>query len=427
MLAERHTIPVINFNLLVDSGYASDQFARPGTASLAMGMLDEGTKTRSSLQISEELALLGADLFANSTLDMSSVFLSALKTNLDPSLELFADVVLNPAFSEADFKRLQKQQLDRIEREKVQPVSMALRVFPSLLYGNNHAYGNPFTGSGTTASVSAMTREDMIKFHQTWFKPNNATLVIVGDTTLAEITSKLENLLKSWKAGDVPKKNIGNVALQPKPTVYLLDRPGSLQSIIFAGHVALPTANPDEIAITTMNNILGGVFTSRVNLNLREDKHWSYGAFTFLVDARGQRPFIAYAPVQTDKTKESMVELSKELKGILSSRPVTNEELTKDKGNQILQLPGSWETMGAIMGSINQIVSFGLPDNYFQTYSGKIQDLKLEQVSEAAKKVIHPDNLVWVVVGDRSKVEAGIRELGLGEIRLIDADGNVVK
>ena len=296
ILAERQSIPVLNFNLLVDAGYAADQFATPGTAKLAMAMLDEGTKKRSSLQISEELALLGATLSSGSNLDVSTVSLSALKSNLDASLDILADVVLNPSFPEADFKRLQKQQLDGIQAEKAQPVQMALRVFPQYLYGKNHAYGNPLTGSGTSASVSKLTRADVEKFHQTWFKANNATLVIVGGTTLAEITPKLEQLFKGWQKGEVPKKNVGQVAQQTKPVVYLMDRPGSQQSIIFAGHVAPPKANPDEIAIETMNNILGGTFTSRVNMNLREDKHWSYGAFTILFGARGQRPFIAYAP-----------------------------------------------------------------------------------------------------------------------------------
>ena len=426
ILAERQSIPVLNFNLLVDAGYASDQFATPGTAKLAMAMLDEGTKKRSSLQISEELALLGATLGSGSNLDVSTVSLSALKANLDASLDIFADVVLNPSFPDEDFKRLQKQQLDGIQAEKAQPVQMALRVFPAYLYGKNHAYGNPLTGSGTNASVSKLTRADVEKFHQTWFKANNATLVIVGGTTLAEITPKLEQLFKGWQKGEVPKKNVGQVAQQSKPLVYLMDRPGSLQSIIFAGHVAPPKANPDEIAIETMNNILGGTFTSRVNMNLREDKHWSYGAFTILFSARGQRPFIAYAPVQTDKTKESAVELGKELREVLSTKPITDEETTKAVSNQTLELPGSWETMNAVGASIADIVRYGLPDNYYQTYAEKIRQLKTPQLSSAAQKVLVPDKLVWVIVGDRSKIEAGIRELNLGEIHLIDSDGNPV-
>jgi zinc protease len=427
ILAERAAIPVVNFNLLIDAGYAADQFALPGTASLAMEMLDEGTKSRTALQISEELDMLGAQLRTSSNLDMSSVTLSTLKETLDEALDIYADVILNPSFPREDFERLQKQQLARIQREKATPIQMALRVFPRLLYGEGHAYGNPYTGSGTEESVSKLTRADLIKFHKTWFKPNNATLVIVGATTLDEITPKLEKLFKGWKGGDVPQKNISPVELSKNSIVYLVDKPGAIQSMIFAGHVTLPKANPDEIAIETMNNILGGTFTARINMNLREDKHWSYGARSLLLSARGPRPFLVYAPVQTDKTKESMIEIARELNDFIGARPATAEELSKIKKNRILRLPGSWETMAAVGSSISEIVRFGFPDNYFDVYPEKIRSLQLSQVTAAAKKVLRPDRLVWVVVGDREKIEPGIRELGYGDIRLIDADGNLIQ
>lgn len=427
ILAERHSVPVVDFNLLIDAGYAADQFATPGTAKLAMAMLDEGTKRRTSLQISEELALLGATLATGSNLDESNVSLSSLKTNLDASLDIFADVILNPSFPEADFKRLQKLQQDGIQNEKSEPTQMALRVFPRILYGSNHAYGNPFTGSGTESSVSKLTRTNVEEFHKTWFKSNNATVVIVGDTTLAEIKPKLEERFREWKAGEVPTKNVSTVEHQPKSLVYLMDRPGSIQSILMAAEVAPPKSDPDEIAIDTMNSILGGTFTSRINMNLREDKHWSYGALSILVGARGQRPFIAYSSVQTDKTKESIAEIGKELRDILEKRPITDAEATKVLNNKILRLPGSWETLDAVGGSIAEIVRYGLPDNYFRTYPEKLRSLQVAQLSAAAHKVIQPDKLVWLVVGDRSKIEAGIRELELGEIRLIDTDGNAIQ
>jgi zinc protease len=427
VLAERHAIPVVELALQVDAGSAADQFATPGTARLAMTMLDEGTARRSSLQISEELALLGASLGSGSSLDASVVTLSTLTATLDRALDIYADVVLNPAFPEADFLRLQKQMLAGIQQEKSEPTSLALRVFPRILYGADHAYGNPFTGSGTEASVAKLTRADMQKFHQAWFKANNATLIIVGDTTLKEITPKLEKLFGAWKSGPVPTKNLRPVEHAGKPAVYLVDRPGSLQSVIFAGNVAPPKANPAEIAIETANNILGGTFTSRINLNLREDKHWCYGAFTFIASARGPRPFIAYAPVQTDKTKESMIEMEKELRGIRGQRPITADELTKSQQNQTLQLPGSWETAGAVLGSITEIVRFGLPDDYFVTYPDKVRALTIGDLSAAAGQAVHPDHLVWVVVGDRSKVESPLRELGWGEIQFLDADGNPAK
>ena len=426
VLAERHEVPLVNFWMTSDAGFAADEFAAPGTASMTMSLLTGGTKTRSALEISDQLQLLGAELRANSNLDQSTVRLSALKSKLDASLELFADVILNPSFPEADFKRQQKLQLAAIEREKSTPVQMALRVFPGLLYGPKHAYSNPLTGSGTAESVGKMAREDLTKFHDVWMRPNDSTLIIVGDTTLSEVTPKLEKLFASWKQGKTPAKNVATVSLTPKSVVYLIDKPGALQSVIIAGHVAPPTNNPKEIAIEAMNDGFGGNFAARLNMNLREDKHWSYGAQSLLWPARGQRPFIAFAPVQTDKTKESMAEMNRELREIVSQRPLSEEELRKVQANETLSLPGSRETIDEVTQSIADLVHYGLPDDYYDTFAAKVRVLKPTDVNDAAKAVIHPDNIIWVVVGDRSKVEAGIKELSLGELRLMDTDGKVL-
>jgi zinc protease len=423
ILAERHEVPLVNLWMTADAGYAADQFAAPGTASMTSSLLDGGTSTRTALQISDQLAMLGAELRAYSNLDLSMVQLSSLRAKLDPSLELFADVILNPSFPESDFTRQQKQQLAAIEREQNTPVQMALRVFPGLLYGAGHAYGNPLTGSGTTDSVTKMRREELVKFHQTWYRPNNATLVVVGDTTVGEIKPKLEKLFASWKTGQIPKKNVGTVSLASKSTVYLMDKPGALQSVIIAGVIAPPTANPKEIAIEAMNDGLGGMFGSRLNMNLREDKHWSYGARSLLWGARAQRPFIALAPVQTDKTKESLAEMNKEFRGILGDHPLSADELAKIQANETLSLPGSRETEDSVGRSIIDLVQFGLPDDYYETYAGKVRALKTSDVEDAAKTVVHPDNLIWVIVGDRAKIEAGVKELGLGETRFLSPDG----
>jgi len=421
VLAARPSIPQVRFDLVFDAGFAADQSGLPGTANMAFAMLDEGTTTRTSLEISETLQRLGANLGTFSRLDYSTVSLEALKENLDPSLALFADVVLHPSFPPADFERLKKQQLAAIEREKAEPVSMAFRVLPSLLYGPGHAYAVPWTGTGTEESASRITRSDVEAFHGTWFKPNHATLIVTGATTMAEIRPKLERLFAGWKPGDIPAKNVVEVPPPQKPTVYLIDRPGALQSVILAGDLAPPKNNPDEPAIETMNAILGGEFGSRINLNLREDKHWSYGAFSFVRDARGQRPFVAYAPVQTDKTKESIVELEKELRGILKDRPIEPAELAKAQSALTLSLPGEWETMAAVAGTLRSIVTYGLDDRYYDTYPAKVRALTLDRIPAAAAEVVHPDQLVWVIVGDLSKIEAGVRELNLGEVKVIPA------
>jgi len=352
VLAERHSIPVVNMTLQIDAGYAADQDALPGTARLAGDMLDEGTKSRTALEISEELNLLGANLMTGSNLDLTSVTLSALKMNLDKTLEIYADIILNPSFPDNDFQRLKKQTLAQIQREKVTPIQMALRVFPGILYGEKHAYGLPLTGSGSEASVTKITRADLEKFHQTWFKPNNATLVIA---------------------------------------------------------------------------ILGGDFTSRLNMNIREDKHWSYGAGSFLWSARGQRPFIAYTSVQQDKTKETIQEFEKEMKEISSTRPPSDGEFEKTRNNTILALPGSWETINDVRGSLSDLVRYGLPDDYYQTYAAKIRKMQTPAVEKAAKDILHPDKLVWVVVGDRSQIEAPLKSMGFKTIRFVDADGKIVE
>ena len=426
ILAERHETPVVNFNLQLDAGYAADQGGLAGASGVAMKMVLEGTKRRTSLQISDETANLGANLSAGSNLDMSSVSLSALKMNLDASLDLFADVVLNPVFPEADFKRVQAQQIAAIQREKVQPVALAQRVLPGLLYGKGHAYGNPLTGSGTEESVQQMTRASLEKFHATWVKPNNATLLVVGDTTMAEIQPKLEKLFAGWKSGVVPKKNLATVAPLDKTTIYLIDKPGAVQSMILAGHLAPPRENPNEAAIDVMNTILGGAFTSRLNMNLREDKHWAYGAQTMVLGARGQRTFMAYAPVQSDKTKESLQEIDKELRAIIKDRPVTDEEITKSKLNLTLSLAGERETKGAVLGDIAEINRYGLAEDYFTTYAQRVNALERKDISAAAEIVLRPTRMVYVVVGDRTQVEKGLKELGFGEVKLMDADGNVL-
>ena len=424
VLAERKGAGLVNMWMAVDAGFASDEFASPGTAKLASALLTDGTPTRNALQINDQTALLGAELDSFGDLDFSYVKLSALKSKLDPSLALFADVVMNPTFPEAEFKREQKLQIDAIQQEQSQPITMALRVFPRFLYGPHHAYGNPLTGSGTVASVEKITREGLVKFHNVWFRPNNATLVIVGDTSLAEIVPQLEKAFGSWKSGDVPKKDLPSVPLPEKTVVYLVDKPNAEQTVILAGNVSAPPSAATETAVRAMNDAIGGNFSARLNMDLREDKHWAYGAGSVLWGARAQRPFFAYAPVQSDKTKEAVAEVNKDLRDFLTDRPVTAAELKQIQANQTLRLPGSRETLNAVGGSILALVKYHWPDDYYDKQVGRILALNTGELDAAAREVIHPDKMAWIVVGDRAKIEAGIRELNLGEIRFIDADGN---
>jgi zinc protease len=427
VLAERHSAPVVNFSLLINGGYSSDATDAAGTCSFAQRMLEEGTPTRDSLKIGEELESLSANFNAGANLDYSNVSLNALKVNMDKALEIYADLILHPAFPQKEFDRLQKERLAAIAREKVTPFPMALRVLPTILYGKGHPYDESFVGTGSTAAITKMTREDLAKFHETWYKPNNATLLIVGDTTLAEITPRLEKLFAAWKAGDVPIINVPKVPEPQKDVVYLMDRPGSGQSVILAAQLAPPFNSPDQIPLSLVNDIFGGNFSSRINMNLREDKHWSYGVGSRLIAARNERPFVSFSPVQTDKTKESMAELVREYKDIVSDKPITEEELKDEQANATLALPGSFETVQQLSGAYGNILQYNLPESYYNTYTEKVLGVTPATATETAKKYILPGHLVWLVVGDMSKVEAGIRELNIGEVHKIDADGNPVK
>jgi len=379
VLAKREGVSTIVLNLMVDAGYKTDFLSSAGTASLAMNLLDEGTKNRTSLQINEELQLLGASLSTFSDQDVSNVYMNTLKPSLDSSLDLFADVILNPIFTESEFERLKKEQINDIRTEKSQPFGMVLRSINKYMYGENHPYSNPFTGTGYETTVDKLTRDDMTQFYNTWMKPNNATLLITGDVDLEDIKVKLEKSFGKWKKGKVPTISFDNASTNTKNTLYLIDRPESLQSVIIAGHLTKKYGEVSEVAIENMMSILGGDFTSRINMNLREDKHWSYGAGGLILDNKQERPFIVYGSVQTDKSAESIVEFKKEIEEFVSTRPVTKQELSKVKTNQILKLPGQWETNGAVNNSLYNLVKYNLPDDYYQTYDESVRAFLLSK------------------------------------------------
>lgn len=424
VLAKRSGVPTVVMNLMFDAGYKTDFLSTPGTASLAMNLLDEGTKEMNSLQINEQLQLLGASLFTFSSQDNSNVYLNTLKPSMDASIDLFADVVLNPAFPQSEFDRLKSEQINSIKQEKAQPISMALRVMNKYLYGDGHPYSNPYTGTGYEETVGKLTRDDMESFYKTWIRPNNATLVVTGDVEMSELKSKLEKAFGKWKKADVPKVAFGAPKATTKNTLYLMDRPESEQSVILAGHLTSKYGGTPQIALEQMISILGGDFTSRINMNLREDKHWAYGAGGFVIGAKEERPFIVYAPVQTDKTAESVSEIRKEISEFITTRPVTQEELDKVKTNQVLSLPGQWETNSSVNSSVGNLVKYGLPDDYYQNYDQNVRDLSLKEVQDVSKMVVKPDDVNWFMVGDRAKIAEKLDALGFDAIIEIDADGN---
>lgn len=423
VLAKRSAVPVVNLALQFDAGFATDSAAKAGLAKLTLNMLEEGSAGYSSKALAEALADLGATLNTGSSLDTSTVSLSALTTTLQPALTLLSDVVQHPTFSEADLQREQALQLAAIEREWTKPVSIALHVLPPLLYGADHPYGNALTGSGTTASVKSLTRDDLVAFQQQWLRPDNATLLVVGDTDLASLTPMLEASLGQWQppASPLGHKAVTDVPLPAQGEVVIVDQPGSPQALILAGHLAPPTGVANNLAIETMNDVLGGLFTARVNMNLREDKGWAYGAYTFLMDARGQRPWMVYAPVQADKTGAAIAELKKEISGYLGAKPATSEELTKVVNYQSRSLPGAYESAGAVLGALLDNARFGRSDDYVATLASQYRALDTAAINAAAKATLKPAALTWVVVGDKNQVIPQLKAIGINHYRVEQA------
>lgn len=419
MLMERHSAPLLNFTLAVDAGHASDPAPKAGLASLTLDLMDEGTATRDAFKITDDLDVLGAQLNTQNGLDYSYVNLSALPMNLRASLDIFADVVLHPSFPADKVKLLTQQRVSRVRQEQSQPNTLALRLVPRLLYGENHAYGKPATGTGYVNTVGSLTREDVTAWHTSWFHPNNSTMIVTGDTTMEKLVPELERAFGSWKKGDAPAKNIATVARTAGKKVYLIDKPDAPQSVIVAAHVVDAGGAKDDVAVETVIRNFGGMATSRLNRNLRLDKHWSYGTNGFINDARGQRPLIVVAPVQTDKTKEAIVEVQKEIRGVAGERPIAGEEYESVMRSQTLRLPGAFETLDSLTNAGIRMLIFNRPDDFYPNYANNVRALT-EANLLAAGKIVHPDEVIWIVVGDLKKVEAGIRDLNLGEIIKLD-------
>ncbi|WP_140909570.1 M16 family metallopeptidase [Cognatiluteimonas lumbrici] len=429
ILAERHEIPVVQVRYLFDGGYASDEDGKLGLAGFAMGMLDEGAGALGSLEFAAAAENLGAQLYADASLDGSSAGLSALKENLDASVGLFADMLRAPRFDQAEIDRVKAQWIAGIAQEKARPNSAALRVLPPLLFGDDHPYGIPFTGSGTEAGVAALTRDDLVAYQQRWLRPENATVVVVGDTTLAEIVPVLDRHFGDWRgAGEAPAATPVPAVQRPAESrVFLIDQPGAVQANIFAGKVAPSTRDEGAVLLEMANEVIGGSFTARLNMNLREDKHWSYGARTLLADAEGQRPWLAFAPVQIDKTVESLAEIQREIGSYVSGQaPATAEEVEKIVANDLRSQPGAYETAGRVLGTIANIVRYDRPDDWVKQRNAQVRALTPAQVNAAAA-TLAPGAMTWVVVGDLSKIEQPIRDMGLGKVTVIDADGNPVR
>ncbi len=426
MFVQRESVPTVSFNLILDAGSAVDPQGKAGLAALTPSVMTNGTDDLDALEISDRLQLLGASLGAGSGVDSTNVSMNALSSRLDQSLALYADIIQNPAFRQEDFERARIQQVSGIQQANRSPGAIASRVLSQAVYGEANPYGRPT--SGTEQTVQALTPADAEAYHAAWFRPDNATLVVVGDSTLEELQPKLERAFAQWRAPSsaMPARPERPIQAAGAPRVLIVDRPGP-QSVITAGRLA-PAFDPaTEAAIDTANTALGGAFTSRINMNLREDKHWSYGAGGGVGWARGERVYRVTAAVQADKTAESAAELVRELREVTSTRPLTEEELASARANMVLGMAGNWETNAAIAGELQSMVIYGLPENYYDSYAAGVNATTTQAASQAVQTVVGSGPTTWVIVGDRAQIEDKVRALNIGEVQVVDIYGRPVQ
>jgi len=427
LIVEHHELPVVTMNLLVKAGSAADPADRAGLATVTADLMDEGTTSRSALEISNQLASIGANLTSAADWDSNRLTLTTLTRHLEPALAVFSDVLQNPAFAANEVNRIRASRLQALAQDRDVATNIAADVYAALLYGRTHPYGH--SQSGTEASLGALTADQLRSFHGGFYRPNNAALIVVGDVIPDRVVAQLERALGGWKAGPVPEVKVDAPAAErDRTTIYVVDRPGAAQSVINIGHVGASRSTPDYFTRLVLNQILGGAFVSRVNLNLREDKGYSYGARTTFTYRRGPGPFLASAGVQTAVTKESVAEFLKELRGIRGDIPVTQRELDEAKQSLVRGFPRTFETPAQIATRLADVVLYGLPDDYFNGYIAGIQKVTTADVARVANAAIDPSRLAILIVGDRSVIEPGLRSLdSIGAtVTVLDAEGNPV-
>lgn len=421
-VVKQSELPIVSMNMVFNSGATADPMDRAGLASYTASLLNTGTKTRSAVDIANQLQSIGASVFANAGWDSANVSMQTLTKNLDAALDIYSDVIQNPAFPDAELEQLRRRALVGLIQRKDNPNAISANVYNTLLYGKNHPYGKSLTGD--EASVKSLKKAEIEKFYATYYRPNNATLIVVGNVDAKSIVPKLETTFASWKSGDVPKVETPSATAFDKPGIYIVDKPGAAQSVVSIGQVGVSRDNPDFFPLQVMNSILGGQFSARVNMNLREDKGYTYGARTSWSFRRGAGPFEASADVQTAVTKESVVEFIKELNGIRGSIPVTPEELDYNKQSIIRRFPQGFETVGQISGQLSNLVVYGLSDTYFNDYIPSVNAVTLADVNRVANKYLTPDKMAILIVGDRKVIEPKLREIQGWGIQILDADGN---
>ena len=417
---EQHAVPLVQLNVLVLAGASADPSGKYGAGSLTAAMLDEGAGGRSALDLADQVEFLGASLATTAGFDSSAVRMSTPVAKLADALPLLADVAIRPDFPPAELERLRAERLTSFVQARDDPQSLAGLAFPRLVFGPGHRYGT--SANGTEATTKALTLDDLRDFHRAHYRPDNAVLIAVGDVTPATLLPLVEKSFGAWK-GDgrqAAPASVPQAAQVTKRNVFLVDKPGAPQSQVRIGWVGVPRSTPDYFPLQVLNTILGGSFTSRLNQNLRETHGYSYGAFSTFDMRLSAGPFYALAGVQTDKTAEALKEFFVELNGML--KPIPAEEVEKAKNYVALGFPGEFETNSEVAARLEQLVVFGLPDDYFPQYVPRIQAVTPADVARVAKTYLQPEKFQVMVVGDRAAVAKSIEAAGFAPITVVPID-----
>ncbi|MBF0664740.1 MAG: insulinase family protein [Brevundimonas sp.] len=413
--ARSQTVPVTRVALDFDAGLAADETDSLGVHSMMMNLMEEGTTTRDSNALAEAKERLGASINMGASMDRTSASLTTVTTNLEPSLILLSDVVRNPAFAPAEVERLRAQRLAALANEKTQPGALAARALPPLIYGETSPYGRPFSGTGDEATIRALTRDDLVAEHAAWVRPDNAKLFVVSDLPLGELMPRLEAAFGDWAPPAAPRgvKTFGADLPETSARIVLIDRPQSPQSLIYGGAVLPLSGTDDLLTLNAANSVLGTDFLSRINADLRETKGWSYGVRGMVSTLQHRAPYIINAPVQANRTGESIAALIAQYERFLGPDGVTAEELERTINGDTRGLAGSYETSGQILGALRSNDLYQRPDDYQETLASRTRALTAAELDAAARGAIDPDRFVWVVVGDASVVQPQLEALGL--------------
>jgi zinc protease len=424
LLIVRHDeLPLATFNLVVGSGASYDLPGKSGVAEFTASMMREGAADRSTLAISDQLAYLGASLSTMAGWDGSTVFLHTPTAQLDSALALYADVALRPTFPAEEMERQRGRRLAAILQRQDQPPVIADLAYSALLYGNEHPYGQPLTG--TEASIRAITRDDLLARYNTHFRPNNATMIVVGDVNPDDIQRRIERLFGAWTPGPVPPLHLTDPVRPQRTTLYIVDKPGAPQASFRLGHIGAPRATRDYFSLVVMNTVLGGSFTSRLNQTLRETHGYTYGAGSGFAYRKFAGPFVSQAEIVAAKTDSALVEFMRELRGIRELIP--EDELTRAKRYLQLGFPGEFETTTDIANQLAPLIVYGLPLDYFDNYVRNIEAVTQQDLQRVAREYVNPDAMTIVIVGDRREIEQPLRALGLAEIIIRDVSGQVIQ